>query len=358
MSYNYAFYIHHHGSGHLMRSVAIARNLPKGTVSFLGSGLARYKEVVPDYIQCIELPGDMISEVDKIAFTADVDFLHYVPINLKSAAERTAKITVSLNGLFPVLLIVDVSVEIALLAALTSIPTVVIRQNGDRNDLAHLNAYQSARMLLAPCTRDLMNPSANEWVDKKTYFSGGFSRYTGICSNAGEVNPIPGSIGVMTGMGGTSLGLPFVRRLAEACKSSKIHVIGSLAGHEELDLPDNVHILGSVQDPLEQLRTYEVIIGNAGHNTVMEMADLNKYFICIPETRPFNEQFAKAKLLQDNKMAIVVHPHQIMEADWEELVSQAKRLPSDRWNGVINQQAPEKICEELVILGNQLFGNT
>ena len=356
MSFNYAFYIHHHGSGHLMRSVAIARNLPRGTVTFLGSSLDRYQDIIPDYIQCIELPGDMINTDDKNAIILDLNFLHYVPINLKSAAERTAKITASLNALFPVLLIVDVSVEVALLAALTSIPTVVIRQNGDRDDLPHLNAYQSAQMLIAPCSRKLMNPSAHEWVNNKTYYSGGFSRYSGTTKFAGDV--IPGSLGVMTGTGGTSLGLPFIRQLALSCETSTIQVIGALAGNENLDLPNNVNLLGPIQDPIEQLQICEVIIGNAGHNTVMEMADLNKYFICIPEPRPFNEQFAKAKLLRENEMAVVVHPDQIMKADWQEIISRVKRLPSNRWNGVINQDAPEKICNELTLLVNRLFGNS
>ena len=159
MSAKFAFYIHHHGSGHLMRALAIASQLKDSQVTFLGSGLTRFRDIIPENIHCINLPDDVAGPQDIFASRKQLDFLHYVPMNVEKVAARAAAISSALHALFPSILVVDVSVEVTLLATLCGTPTVVIRQNGDRDDQAHLLAYECAQLLVAPSAEGLTNPS-------------------------------------------------------------------------------------------------------------------------------------------------------------------------------------------------------
>lgn len=79
----------------------------------------------------------------------------------------------------------------------------------------------------------------------------------------------------------------------------------------------------------------------------MEMADLNKKFICLPEQRPFNEQFSKADLLEKRGMAVVIDPAKLPTIDWNEVISRAEALPENRWQGVINRNALGNIAHLL-----------
>lgn len=344
MSANFVFYIHHHGSGHLMRALAIASHLQQAQVTFLGSGLARFRSIIPKEINCIDLPGDVAGSEDAFASIMRSSFLHYVPMNVETVARRAASITSALHALFPSVLIVDVSVEVTLLATLCGTPTVVVRQNGDRDDSAHLHAYECAQLLIAPSPEQLMNPSSHTWVNEKTFFSGGFSKYSGRGGSAGETGSR--AIGVMIGSGGTSLNSDFIKVLATQCTDRTVHVIGDIRETEQ-SVSENVIFHGQVDDPVDILARCNVVVGNAGHNTVMEMADLGKKFVCIPEERPFEEQVRKAALLEKNGMAVVLQPGDLAFVAWERIIAKAESLPDNCWQGVISTSALRDVAHRL-----------
>lgn len=352
MSGNFAFYIHHHGSGHLMRALSIASQLGNAQVTFLGSGLARFKDIIPKTIHCIHLPGDVAGQTDPYASMMQVSFLHYAPVNVEKVARRAAEISAALHALFPVILVVDVSVEITILATLCGIPTVVVRQNGDRDDSAHLHAYECAQLLIAPSPEELMNPSTHHWINIKTFFSGGFSKYSGKDKCVHEVDRR--AIAVMVGSGGTSVDGFIINALATQCADKQIHVIGDISNTAQVSA-QNVIFHGQVNDPGDVLSGCNVVIGNAGHNTVMEMADLGKKFVCIPEDRPFQEQLRKAELLEQNGMAVIVQPQALNGANWEEIIRKAENLPADRWQGVIRDSALADIAKQLQTLWDKNF---
>lgn len=336
MSANFAFYIHHHGSGHLMRALSIASQLKDARVTFLGSDLTRFAAIIPATIQCIDLPHDVPGPEDPFASRMHLGFLHYAPVNVEKVAKRAAVISAALHALFPVILIVDVSVEVTLLATLCGTPTVVIRQNGDRDDLAHLHAYESAQLLIAPSPEELMNPSQQDWVNQKTFFSGGFSKYSGKEKYAEKTENQ--AIGVLVGSGGTSINGKVINALAAQCSERSILVIGNVADHKHM-AAHNVIFHGQINDPASVLAQCRVVIGNAGHNTVMEMADLGKKFVCIPEDRPFQEQLRKAELLDQNGTAVLVQPEELDQTDWKTVIQKAENLPDDCWKGVIEDSA-------------------
>lgn len=349
---NFAFYIHHHGSGHLMRALSIASHLKDSRVTFLGSGLSRFENVIPKNIYCINLPEDVAGQEDPSASLLQLSFLHYAPINVERVARRSAAITSALLALFPAILIVDVSVEVTILATLCGIPTIVIRQNGDRDDIAHLHAYECAQLLIAPSTGHLMNPSPHDWVNQKTFFSGGFSKYSGRQIFSEEINHR--AIGVIVGSGGTSLDGSIIHALATQCADRSVLAIGDVAKMEQV-LASNVVFHGQINDPASILAQCDVVVGNAGHNTVMEIADLGKKFVCIPENRPFHEQLRKAELLEQNGMAVLVQPEDLDHADWKAIISKAENLREDRWQGVITDSALTDVAQRMKDLWDSNF---
>ena len=350
MGFQIAFYIHHHGSGHIMRALAIASELTM-PVTFLGSGLRAYRQLIPAHITCVHLPLDVKGDKDRYFRSGHaVDTFHYAPLNVAGIRERNRIMTKFFSSAFPLLLVVDVSVEVALLARLCSVPTIIMRQHGYRNDPAHLAAYQSACLLIAPYARGLQGYGP-AWVDAKTFFSGGFSRYTGkVLSKTSKRSR---HVAVMTGKGGTSITIDFIKHLAGNCPDFHFYSIGG-QGKMTDDLPSNITFCGDLNDPADVLITSSLIIGNAGHNTVMEVADLNLPFICIPENRPFGEQLLKAKSLSDRYNVKIVLPENILKTDWHSLLNIALTDQTE-WQGMINPQALSGINVEIEKLGAILF---
>lgn len=325
-----------------MRALSIASHLQNARVTLLGSGLRAYQHLIPEHIHCIHLPSDVAEAGDRYASMNELSFLHYAPMNVQKVASRAAAITTALETLFPAMLVVDVSVEVTLLATLCGTPTVVIRQNGDRHDTAHLHAYECAQLLIAPSPEVLMNPSPHDWVNEKTFFSGGFSKYSGRQLHGLVADPE--AVGVMVGSGGTSVDAAVVQALAVQCPDKTIHVIGDIQQH---GAAENVVFHGKIDDPAAVLTQCSVVIGNAGHNTVMEMADLGKKFVCIPEERPFAEQVRKAELLEKHRMAVVVAPEVLPNANWKSIIARAEQLGENCWQGVISETALADIAQQL-----------
>jgi predicted glycosyltransferase len=74
-----------------------------------------------------------------------------------------------------------------------------------------------------------------------------------------------------------------------------------------------------------------VIVGNAGQNTVADLAVAARPAILIPEDRPFGEQHAIAEMQRGLRLATVT-PHWPDVVCWPELRSAAAQTPSDRWS--------------------------
>lgn len=68
-------------------------------------------------------------------------------------------------------MVVDVSVEVAMLARLASVPTICVRLNGKRDDAPHLEAFRGAIGLMAPFHPTLEMADTPAWIrDKTVYF--------------------------------------------------------------------------------------------------------------------------------------------------------------------------------------------
>ncbi|MCC8409316.1 hypothetical protein LJ707_10255 [Mucilaginibacter sp. UR6-1] len=211
-------------------------------------------------------------------------------------------------------------------------------------------AYQSASALLAPYHFKMQRSEA-AWLTDKTIFAGGFSRYA--TDDIKNIQEIDNTIAILTGRGGTSIDLKFINHLADTCRSWRVEVIGIL-NEDYTQLPENVVLYGHLPDPIKILRRAKIVIGNAGHNSVMEMASMNKRFIVIPEKRPFDEQIDKAELLEELGLATVVQPNQLYDTNWKRLLSDTTRSVPD-WRDLIDNDAVGRAADGILSVYRSIY---
>lgn len=348
MAFNIAFYVHHHGSGHLMRSLQVANKLKDYHITLFGSSLHNLSDI-GDNTDVVHLPLDVEQADNNISLQQrELSTLHYAPILISGIRERAAIITNAFKNLYPLILVVDVSVEITMLARLSGIPTIVIMQHGKRVDFAHLSAYESAEKLIAPFSEDMYN-GENGWVKNKTVFTGGFSRFDGRMP---VVKVIKKKIAILIGAGGTSIDSNVVNHIALQCKSFEFHVFGEVYHPDQK--PVNVTYHRYCSDPFDEISSSYIIIGNTGHNTVMEVASLNKRFVGIPEPRPFFEQDDKALSITGRAGIEILAPEEIFNKNWFSFLNDLSVSDVD-WTGIIKDNAIDNFACTIIETASALF---
>ena len=183
------YYVHHHGAGHRARAQAIA-DASTWPITLLGTGVG---EAGIDLADDRPVSG-RFDGVD--ASGGRPAALHYAPIDHDGVRMRVARVAQWIATERPALMVVDVSVEMAMLARLASVPTVCVRLNGERNDAPHVAAFRSATALLAPFHADLELASTPTWVRERTCY------LPGITQAAPGAMPSSGRILVVFGRGG------------------------------------------------------------------------------------------------------------------------------------------------------------
>ena len=325
------YYVHHHGSGHGMRALAIARHL-NCDVTLIGSRLP--EGPYPANVKGLLLPGDTAPGMHVESFPA----LHYAPLAVDGLRERMGLLADWMRNAWPCLLVVDVSVEVALLARLFGVPCVYMRQHGERTDTAHLQAYASASRLLAPYPAAMECSQMPDWVSSKTDHCGWVSRYSG--HGRAHMEAEQGSVLVITGQGGTAFTVDSLVAIADCCPQYRFRVAGPLPS-SDLSLPVNLTLLGQLADPLPELLRAEIVVGSAGDNVVAEVAHLGGRLIAIAEQRPFDEQRLQAMQLERLGVALGVDGVPAAQ-DWPALLERARHLPGpSAWQALLNDQAAQ-----------------
>jgi UDP-N-acetylglucosamine:LPS N-acetylglucosamine transferase len=224
----------------------------------------------------------------------------------------------------PDVLVVDVSVEVALLGRLLGVPTVIVAQRGLRTDGPHRRAYDAASGIVAPWSAGSHLPGEGP-PDERLTFTGAVSRFDG------RPRPAPASAGgdvlALVGSGGHALAAEDVRAAASATPDRRWHVAGALrvAGHPRV--VDH----GDRADVWDLLGRCSVVVGSAGGNVVAEVAAARKAFVCVPQARPFAEQERQAEALRRLGAAEVV-AETPPAADWPDLLASAERRPASAWD--------------------------
>ncbi|MDP4024605.1 glycosyltransferase [Methylobacterium sp. NEAU 140] len=320
MTRGIGWYVHHQGAGHLHRARSVAAALPRpctviGTLAGFDTG----------GLDILDLPDDRplgdgaFDGRDGAAERPEA--LHYAPLNHPGVRERAARIAAWAARTDPALLVVDVSVEVALLARLLSVPTVVVRLAGTRTDRPHLEAFRSASRILAPFPEALEGAATPGWVRAKTVYAGFLGAPAARATAPGE------DIVVVFGRGGDGGRLADLAAAARAVPGRDWHVLGPVTGTGDApeDRPANLHLHGWVADPEPFVAGAGLLVGGAGDGLVALAAAHAKRFLCLPEPRAYGEQTEKAAALA-RLGAAVVHPGWPAAEAWPALVQSARAL--------------------------------
>ena len=197
----------------------------------------------------------------------------------------------------------DVSAELSQYFRLLGVPVIAVRQHGDRSDYPHLAGYDAAYKLFAPYPEMLEFDRVPSWIREKTIYAPGFSRYSGRALTRDDARKqlnftLQQKIAlVLNGKGGINHSLSKIAAAAMATPDWEWLVVGKIKSENDA-IPNNVKVIGWCEDTYPYLKAADVAIASGGHNTVMEIGTARVPFLCIPESRPFNEQQIKAKILE------------------------------------------------------------
>ncbi|WP_020187577.1 glycosyltransferase [Methylopila sp. 73B] len=317
------YYVHHQGEGHRRRAAAIAALAP-GRFTLIGTGVAG----MHGPFETLDIPDDR-PQADGFDGRDDAaerpEALHYAPYNHDGVRARALAIAGWIAERRPALLVVDVSVEVAMLARLCATPTVYVRLAGDRSDPAHLDAFRGAQALLAPFDERLEDPRTPDWVRAKTRY------VSGLAVAPKPAAPDDNVVMVAFGRGGSRVTGADLAAAAGATPGREWRVIGP--GEPPTPCPDNLNVLGWTDDPERAIAAAGVVVGGAGDGVLGAVAAAGRPFVCVPEDRAYGEQAAKAAALEALGAA-VVRPRWPNAADWPATLDAAGRLDTRRIAGL------------------------
>lgn len=298
------FYVHHHGSGHVTRAAVVARAVTGPVVGF--STLPHPADWPGDWI---ELPDDAASPGPDADPTAG-GILHWAPVGDHPYGGRMRELAAALTRTSPALLHVDVSVEVTMLARLLGIPVSVSVMRGDRSDLPHRLAYDTASILTAPWPRHL--PEDTPWTADVLHV-GGISRFDHCI---GETHPTHGS------------------RPSEDGAPRRVLVLWGHGGGDwpqevwqraEASTPGWTWQHGAARDDVwEAMQRADVVVCHAGQNAVAEVAAARRPAVVVGLDRPHDEQAATIAALRAGDLAEVVDATSgVPDLDWPALLEGA-----------------------------------
>lgn len=337
------YYVHHHGAGHLTRARAIAAFAP-ARFTLMGAGLAGRSGPMA----VVDLPDDRpdgdtgFDGRDGAATRPDA--LHYAPVGHDGVRRRVADITDWIARARPSLMLVDVSVEVAMLARLAATPTVCVRLAGRRTDPAHLDAFRGATAILAPFHADLEDPDTPDWVRAKTHYA------PGLTATVADAPVDEAVVVVVFGAGGGASDGQALAAAARRTPDLTWRVLGPMT--HVAGPPPNLIALGWVDDASSEIARAGVVIGSAGNGVIGPVLGADRPFLCLPQARPFDEQRSTARALASAGAAILLEDWPEAEA-WPDLLAAARRPVGDARTRLIRANAAQSTCDWLLDLAGR-----
>jgi len=319
------YYIHHQGRGHLHRALAISVEMDEPVTGL--SSLERPDEWRGEWVQ---LARD--DEGDNPAETTAGGVLHWAPLHDAGLAGRMTAISEWIGRSHPRAVVVDVSVEVALLCRLHGVPVVTVAMPGKRSDLPHSLGYASSSALIGawPASAEGILSSEAATV-KKVRPVGGISRFAGR-PIAGE--PDERRVLVLLGRGGDSVDASALEAAQRQTPDWHWQIVGGDEG-------------AWVDDPWQLICRASVVVTHAGQNSVADVAAARRPAVILPQRRPHDEQAATARVLaRDEWPATVIR--EFPSTGWNELLTTTQRLDGALWrewnDGSGASRAAEVIC--------------
>jgi hypothetical protein len=321
------YYVHHHGAGHLARARVI-RNALRCPVVLLGTSVGDEGVALDD-----DRPVDRSATRDDSARWPDA--LHYAPLDHPGIRRRVATMARWISDAAPSLMIVDVSVEVAMLARLASVPVLYVRLAGKRTDPAHLEAFRGARALIAPYPQQFEVADTPDWVRDKTFYCPGLTAEPQQHANEG------GPVLVVAGRGGDAFDGEQLADAARTCSHVQWRAIGPVTPPR--NCPSNLTLVGWSDRADQEIWAASIVVGAAGDGLVTAVLAAEKPFICIPQSRPFDEQIATAAGL-DRARAAIVRSVWPLSSEWPDLIDAAIRIDPKRQRALSDPKGARKLA--------------
>ena len=321
-----AYYIHHHGRGHLTRAVAIASALGRDITGL--SSLPRP----------LDWPGGWIDlPLDDAASVCDPEALgrlHWVPIGSEGLRDRSALISQWIAAHNPSVFVVDVSVEVTVLARLHGVPVIVFALPGIRTDSAHQLAFDVAAKILAawPACASGMVAGIPSTSRSKVIPLGAIGRPPVISTNN-----------------------------RSAVNRRRVVVLGGAGG--DAFTPDRVlsaqgqtpdwtwtHLGRSgtwVADVSAELSRADVVIAHAGEGAIADVSAARVPAVILPQDRPYREQHATGEELRKERWPALVLDEWPEDA-WRTVLETVHSMDGAAWHDWNTGEGAERAAREIL----------
>ncbi len=308
------YYVHHHGRGHLQRLLAVAEHLATPVTGL--SSLAAPPGWAGDWVRLRrdDEPPPPGTGAEPTARGA----LHWAPLLDPGLRERMAGLARWVERSAPTLLVVDVSVEVALLGRLLGVPVALMGMLGDRTDPPHRLALDVADVVVAPWPQGLV-PEPDGWRGR-TVHVGAFSRFDGRDRGPDRRSGPDGDrrVLVLWGAGGDDVS---AAQWADARAATPgwrwTYRTGSAGGTGDDVWPD--------------LLAADVVVVHGGNNAVAEVAAARRPAVVVAQDRPFDEQGHRARVLDAAGIATGL-PRWPDASRWPALLLGARARGGGEWS--------------------------
>lgn len=321
------YYVHHHGSGHRQRATALARHAASRGRTVTGlSSLPRPAGWPGPWVQ---LPPDD-EHPHPVRPTAH-GRLHWAPVGDRDVRERAAALSTWIAAEQPACVVVDVSVEAALLVRLHGVPVVAVVLPGSRGDAPHALGLGVADALVAVWPPEAAGMLRDVPADVRDRVRpvGGLSRLA--VRPPGVRRPGPPRVALLDGTGGDGLDEAALARARESSPGWDWTVLS--------------HRLGTwVDDPASVLADADVVVTHAGQNAVAEVAALRRPAVVVPQQRPHDEQRTTARALASGRWPVLVE-ETWPTTGWDERLAKAAALDGREWSPWCDGHAVERFLD-------------
>ncbi len=376
------YYAHHHGSGHCRQADKLAALLPvnlrKHFIVFTSLAADAYPFTTVAEEQIVRLAPEDERADDVVLGRAgeywQPESLHYSPVGNSDIQTRSWQIISSIEEYKIDLMIVDVSVEVAMLCRVTSVPYLYVRLAGIRDDTPHLNAFAGALALLAPYPRTLEAAETEDWLKQKTLY---LDFLAGENSKPINYDDFVASLKNLSADNDANLSLGGKIELASNTEQKQkiITLIKGYGGHEAIDakLPElrvlqpdaliislgpiaddkrsYVDIATQVPDVSPFIAHSDLLIIACGLNGIAQAYHNETPLVVLPDQRPHREQevMAEALIAQGRAMS---WQHFVKESKYSQSLEELLNLLAKKST---NQNLNSKVDKANTITAAQYF---
>jgi hypothetical protein len=316
------YYVHHQGRGHLHRAEAIAACLDEPVTGL--SSLSLPEGWPGDWVQ---LPRDDDPPIAEAPDPRANGLLHWVPLRHEGLSRRMVAVSDWIGRARPRCLVVDISVEIAVLARLHGVDVVTMAVPGVRDDAAHRLGYGLSRAIVGawPPGAHLLR-GVGDGVCGRLVAVGAISRFPvrRTPSRSGSSRPV---VTLLAGAGGDDFTSGWLRSARRATPGWEWQVLGGPASWS--------------LDPWEAICRSDVIVTHAGQNAIAEVAAARVPAVVLPQERPFDEQRTTTAVLAAGPWPAVVPEG---PPDWASVLEEARGLDGSAWERWCDGRGAERAC--------------